>query len=177
MILIIEGADLVGKTTLGKRIAKLKGWPIIKTRWALRGSPEIEMRAMADSTIRILHATQPDVIFDRIYFSWWAYGAALGYDVSYMPEIIEDFGGIIGARLVLLTATEAEIRRRYEREPDHLFSLRTILKANERFPSLLPLLPWRLPHLHIDTTETSPDAVFEQVAGFIGKSEGVQTSW
>lgn len=163
MILIIEGSDLVGKTTLAKRIAKLNSWPIIKTRWSLRGNPEIETRAMADSTLRILHATRPDVIFDRIYFSWWAYGAALGHEVWYMPELIEDFGGIVDARLILLTATEAEIRQRYERDPQHLFSLRTILKANERFPSLLPLLPHRLPYLHIDTTSNSADDVFEQV--------------
>jgi len=91
VILIIEGADLVGKSTLTERIMAMTGWPIIKIRWDLRGDPEIETRAMAKTTIAILQATRPDAIFDRNYFSWWAYGPVLGYYVAYMPELITAF--------------------------------------------------------------------------------------
>ena len=167
MILIIEGADLVGKCALAERIAAMTGWPIIKIRWDLRGDPEIETRAMAKTTIAILHATRPDAIFDRMYFSWWAYGPGLGYDVAYMPELITAFARVNNARLVLLTASEEEIRRRFDRQPDLYFSLEVILGANARFPALLPLLPETLLRLHIDTTNTPAEDTFTQVATFL----------
>ncbi|SRR6266536_3973551 len=163
MILIIEGADLVGKSTLAGRLAAAYGWPIVKIRWALIGDPSAETRGMARATIELLCATRPDVIFDRIYFSWWAYGQ----DVSSMPELIASFARVPDARLVLLTASADELRRRYEQQPDLYFSLEVIQAANARFPSLLPLLPSTLPALHIDTTTVSPDDVFEQVQEFI----------
>jgi thymidylate kinase len=163
MILIIEGADLVGKSTLAERIAAVYGWSIVKIRWALVGDPAAETHGMARATIELLRATRPDIIFDRIYFSWWAYGD----DVDFMPKLIADFARVPDARLVLLTASAEELRRRYEHQPDLYFSLDVIQRANARFPSLLPLLPETLPALHIDTTETSPDAVFEQVQAFL----------
>jgi thymidylate kinase len=169
MILIIEGADLVGKSTLAERCAATYGWPIAKIRWALEGDPAPETQGIATATIELLRALEPDVIFDRIYFTWWAYGPALGHDVSYMPRLIERFARVRDARLVLLTASSEEIRARYERQPDLYFSLEVIQAANARFPSLLPLLPGSLPALHIDTTDTRPDAVFEQVRAFIAQ--------
>ncbi len=69
--------------------------------------------------------------------------------------------------LVLLTASEEGLQRRYTREPDLYFSLATIQAANRRFPSLLPLLPRSVPHLHLDTTTMLPDAVFTHVAAFV----------
>lgn len=163
MILIVEGADLVGKSTLAERVAATYGWPIVKIRWALIGDPAAETRGMARATIELLCATTPDVIFDRVYFSWWAYGQ----DVTFMPRLIADFARVPDARLVLLTASAEELQRRYEREPDLYFSLDVIQAANARFPSLIPLLPTTLPVLHIDTTSTSPDEVFERVCAFL----------
>ena len=163
MILIFEGADLVGKSALAERFAAAYGWPIVKIRWALIGDPAAETRGMARATIELLRATRPNVIFDRIYFSMWAYGE----DVSYMPELIADFARVPDARLVLLTASAEELRRRYEQQPDLYFSLEVIQAANARFPSLLPLLPDTLPSLHVDTTETSPEDAFARVEAFI----------
>lgn len=166
MILIFEGADLVGKSTLAERFAAAYGWPIVKIRWALIGGPAAETRGMARATIELLCATRPDVIFDRIYFSMWAYGE----DVSYLPKLITDFARVPDARLVLLTASTEELRRRYERQPDLYFSLETIQAANARFPSLLPLLPSSLPSLHIDTTDVSPENASRRVQAFIVRS-------
>lgn len=167
MILIIEGADLVGKSTLAERVAAVHGWPIVKIRWALIGDPAAETTGMARATIEILRATTPNVIFDRIYFSWWAYGPVLGHDVSSLPRLIKQFAPVKDARLVVLTASAEELRKRYEREPDLYFSLEIIQAANARFPSLLELVPDTLPALHIDTTDTPPDDVFDQVRAFM----------
>jgi hypothetical protein len=167
MIVIIEGADLVGKTTLAGLMATAHGWPIAKIRWALRGDPEIETRAMATATVELLRATRPDVIFDRIFFSWWAYGPVLGHDVGYIPELIEEFAVVPDARLILLTATSEALEQRYAIQPDLYFPLEVIQAANERFPSLLPLLPPSLPALHLDTTALAPGELVAEAESFL----------
>ena len=77
----------------------------------------------------------------------WAYGE----ERTYLPDLIAAFDRVSGtdpARLVLLTAGADELRRRYAREPDLYHSLEIILRANDRFPSLLPMLATSLPSLH-----------------------------
>ncbi len=166
MILIIEGTDLVGKSTIAEHCAATHGWPIVKIRWSLIGDVEAETRGMATATIELLATVRPDLIFDRIYFSMWAYGK----DVSYMPELIAAFdrvSRVTPARLLLLTASDDVLRGRYERQPDLYHSLDIIQSANTRFPSLLPLLPDSLPSLHIDTTDVSPVQAVALVERFI----------
>ncbi len=95
---------------------------------------------------------------------------AYGQQTAYLPELITRFERVslvTEVRLVLLTASEEELRRRYTREPDLYFSLETIQAANRRFPLLLPLLPRSVPHLHLDTTTMLPDAVCTHVAAFV----------
>jgi thymidylate kinase len=166
MILIFEGADLVGKSTLADRFAAQHGWPVVKIRWALVGDERAETVGIATATIQLLRTLRPDVILDRCYFSMWAYGE----QTAYLPELIARFDRVSGntdARLVLLTASSEELRRRYEREPDLYFTLEKIQAANARFPALLPLLPVSLPYLHLDTTNLSPDDAFDQVEAFV----------
>ena len=170
MILIIEGADLVGKSTLAYRVSALTRWPIVKVRWALVGDPMSETVGMASTVIEFLRATQPNVILDRTYFSWWAYGPVLGYDVWFLRDRIAQFArvsDVTNCRLVVLTATYEELKRRYEREPDLYFPLEVIQAANARFPSLLELVPESLPSLHVDTTDTSPERLFSIVSDFL----------
>jgi hypothetical protein len=112
------------------------------------------------------------VILDRCYFSMWAYGVR----TNYLPELIARFERVsrsTEARLVLLTVSPEELRRRYKCEPDLYFSLETIQTANARFPLLLPLLPSSLPHLHLDTTNTPPDEAFAQVEAFVNAPRSV----
>lgn len=167
MILIIEGADLVGKSTLARRLTMVKGWPIIKLRWSLRGDPETETKTLAKTTIEFLDATHPNAIFDRCYFSWWAYAPSLGYRVEYMPHVIASFRVIEDARLILLTASELTIQQRYQHKPQHRHPLSVILAANQRYPSLLNLLPDNLPRLHIDTSDIPADEIYKRAEAFL----------
>jgi hypothetical protein len=167
LIVILEGADLTGKSTLAASLAAAHGWPLAKIRWDLLGDPEIETRAMAKTTIALLCVAQPDIIFDRIYFSWWAYGQVLGFEVSYMPELIRSFHIVRDACLVLLTTPSGELDQRFARQPDLYFPLDVIQAANARFPSLLSLLPPTLPYLHIDTTLKPAEQVALDVEAFL----------
>ena len=167
MIVIVEGADLVGKSTLAASLARLHGWPIVKIRWALTGDPEIETRAMAASTIAILKAARPSLIFDRIYFSWWAYGPVLGHPIAYMPELIQAYEPVEETRVVVLTASAEELARRYEQQPDLYFSLDVIQAANERFRQLPDVLPRSLARLHLDTTRNDAASLLAAVERFL----------
>ena len=57
MIVIIEGADLVGKSTLASEVSARTGWPIAKIRWELVGDPMSETVGMAATAIEI-HSAQ-----------------------------------------------------------------------------------------------------------------------
>jgi hypothetical protein len=157
----------VGKSTLAKRLGAAYVLPIVKIRWTLVGDTEVETRAMARTTLEILRTTHLSAIFDRIYFSWWAYGHALGKPTAFMRELLANFDEVEDARMILLTASEEELTRRFNRKPDLYFPLNVILSANARYPSLLPMLPSSLPCLHIDTTHNDADAVYAQAQAFI----------
>lgn len=168
MILIIEGADLVGKSTLAERVSAVEGWPIVKIRWALTRDVQAETWGMAAATNKLLLGLRPDVILDRCYFSMWAYGE----EPDYMPELIARFdrvSSVLPCRLVVLTASPEELTRRYERSPDAFFSLETILRANERFHTLPELVPASLPWLSIDTSVHNTDAVAGKVFAFLAE--------
>jgi thymidylate kinase len=169
MIVIVEGADLVGKTTLIDGLTRFYPWPVIKLRWDLSGDPEVETRAMARATTAIFDAVRPDVILDRSYFSWWAYSVPLGHDDSYMPKLICQYKPAELTRLIVLTASAAEIARRFTEKPDLYFSLDVIQAANARFPSLLRLLPKNLKYIQIDTTKNNAQDVLRLARRFLSK--------
>jgi thymidylate kinase len=166
VIVIVEGTDLVGKSTLIEQLSGAYPWPVAKIRWALVGDAKAETIGMATATIEFLSVTSPEIILDRCYFSMWAYGE----ERDYLPDLIAAFdrvSSIVPTRLIALTATVEELTYRYERSPDLYHSLEIILIANDRYPSLIALLPASLPSLHVDTTSTPPDEVFALVDKFI----------
>ena len=171
MIVIIEGADLVGKSTVARRLSADRGWPVVKLRWDLLGDPMVETTAMAKATIAMLQALRPDVIFDRSFLSWWAYGPVLGYDVAYMPGLAAGLARVPDLRVVLLTATAQELVRRFARQPDQWFGLEQIMAANRRVPGIADLLPETVARLTVDTTVCGPDGVFGQVTRFLFSDE------
>ena len=176
MIVIVEGSDLVGKTTLIDGLTRIYPWPVVKLRWDLFGDPEVETRAMARATTAILDAVRPDVIMDRSYFSWLAYSVPLGHDDSYMPELIGRYKPAELTRLIVLTASAAEIEQRFTEKPDLYFTLEVIQAANARFPSLLGLLPKNLKYIHIDTTENNAQDVLRLAIRFISSSSPAPAS-
>jgi hypothetical protein len=167
MIVIVEGSDLVGKTILIDGLAHIYPWPVVKLRWDLSGDPEVETRAMARATTTILDAIRPDVIMDRSYFSWWAYSVPLGHHDSYMPELISQYKPAELTRLIVLTASAAELERRFTEKPDLYFTLDVIQAANARFPSLLRLLPENLKYIYIDTAENNAGEVLRRAIRFL----------
>lgn len=166
MVLIFEGADKVGKSTLAQYYADRLGCGIAKIRWDLT-DPAVETTAFANATIEILQATDCDLFLERAYFSWWAYGPTLGHDVSFMPSLIGRFRSRGPARVVVCTATPDELSERYAADPDLYFPFEIVVAANERFPTLLEHLPDTLPALHLDTTGLSIEQSIARVDAWL----------
>jgi hypothetical protein len=169
VVLIFEGADKAGKTTLARHYAAAVGCGIVTLRWEL-ADPTVEARAFARATAQFLGALDGDVVLDRTYLSWGAYGPALGHDVSFMEPLIAGLSTRGLARLVLCTASAAELRDRREGQGDSGFPLDATLWANERFPSLLALLPDTLPALHLDTTDSGADESVARIDDFLARA-------
>jgi len=172
VILIFEGADKVGKSTLAQHYAERWQCGLVKTQWEL-GDPEFETKAFANLTHAMLRGLVGPAVFDRSYLSYWAYAPSLGCDASFMPDLIARFRSRTPVRLVLCTAEPAELRRRYEADPDLYFSLDVVLAANARFPGLLEHLPSSLPALHLDTT-TTVETALDRVDDFLLSEPGTE---
>jgi thymidylate kinase len=127
----------------------------------------VETTAMAKATIAMLEALRPDVLFDRSFLSWWAYGPVLGHDVSYIPKLAKSLSRVPDLHVVLLTASAEELARRFAIEPDLWFNIQQIQAANERIPGIAGLLPKTVPHIHIDTSSTAIDDVYRQILEFL----------
>lgn len=172
MIVLVEGADLVGKGTLIDRLRAIYPWPVVKVRWTPDRDRRSETVGIANATIAMLRGLAPDVILDRCYFTPWAYDDD---DREYMTDLIARFdqvSSVVPCRLLVLTASRDELIRRHEREPHHKVTLDRILVANERYRHLPEVVPPSLPALLIDTTATAPDEVCQHALAFL--SDGVE---
>jgi hypothetical protein len=166
-VLIFEGADLVGKTTLARQFSLSLGYPIVKLRWDLKDA-EAETVAYAKATLGLLAATRADVILDRSYLSMWAYAK----DPSYMQPLIAALDELSDACLVVLTADAPVLRERYRRTPDLSFSEADVLDANERFTRILDVVPPAVGTIHLNTARTSVADCYRAVDRLLAVTTG-----
>jgi hypothetical protein len=167
MVLVFEGADRVGKTTLARHYARATGWPIVKVRWDLRDA-EAETVAFAKMTLGLLLATNPDVILDRSFLSMWAY--ASGPD--YMEPLLQAVGDLPDLRLIVLTASPDALRVRHRERPDAYFTEAQALDANGWFARLPDALPAGVRTLRLDTGVHTVEQCCAAIDAFLQLSSG-----
>lgn len=82
MIIIVEGADGLGKTTLCRALSDALDYPIYKpVATPLRGQSVVESQAEDRGAWGVtLALDDPDIIFDRAFPSEYAYGRAFERD-------------------------------------------------------------------------------------------------
>lgn len=164
MVLIFEGADLAGKTTLARHYRKALRLPVVKIRWDLRDE-RAETTAFAKVTVGLLAATGAGVILDRSFVSMWAYTRDPD---DYLRPIVETLRYVPDLHLIVLTMGARALHRRYGERPDVYFSEDLLQAVDRRFAELPALVGTTLDVLHLDTGELSADDCRERIDAHLG---------
>lgn len=93
MVIIVEGIDRIGKSTLCKKLSEKLGFPIYKEIGVEKKSREGNVRSQM-SLLSLSQTTKCNVIFDRLFASEFVYGV-LERDYIII-EAIKDFQEALG---------------------------------------------------------------------------------
>lgn len=132
MILIIEGADLVGKTTLVSRLSEITKIPSTSI-WIELENPKLSVISVSKTLRLVLSKINIDIIFDRFFFSEYVYGKVLNRDVSYIHDLLAEWKDVPNIHLVILTAKEDVLRKRFNNRGDKYFKLSQIVNFNKEY--------------------------------------------
>jgi thymidylate kinase len=169
MVLIFEGADLAGKTTLATHYSRALRIPIVKIRWDLIDE-RAETIAFAKVTVGLLAATRAEVILDRSFVSMWAYTPDRD---GYVDPLIESLRCLPDVHLVVLTMGAAELHRRYSRAPDEYVSEEQLQAVDRRFAELVPVFGDSLDIVHLDVSRRSAEECRLAIDGHLGVDTGL----
>ncbi len=170
MIIILEGADLTGKTTLATRLASLLQFPVVRP-WVHLAHPKPSVISVAKTLHHLFHCVQPDIIYDRFFFSEYVYALVFGREREYVAGLIQEWNNIPGVFLVYLTASDEAIRLRHEeRSGDWYVSLAQILAARDAYEELIEILPANISVLTLNTSSLPPDAAAQMVVHWLKDS-------
>jgi len=147
-MIIIEGPDLVGKTTLAKKIAE---------RAKLRYRHLSRMPDVFDFFHGYTQMMHPHVVHDRMFLSEPVYATARGDQTPLTPErfhYVQGYAQTIGCITIsVMTSLEAIEKRYREREAEEMYNWETMVRVHATWMELLypsmsnPL--WKY-HPHID---------------------------
>jgi len=139
MLIIIEGPDLAGKTTLAGRVADElnRRYPQDKTTVIHKGPPT---QHPLDEYERPFWGYRPGrgahVVCDRLHWGEYVYPQVFGRDTQLTREVwahLELFLASRGAFVVHVTASSTEIRKRLEKRGDDLVNESQAILARDRF--------------------------------------------
>lgn len=164
-MIIVEGADLVGKTTLCKELVRRSSFDLAYNH--LSRLPESFHRFYD-----YLELIKPSNVFDRFHMSEIAYIAARREKqgstnfawYAAIDRMIIDAAGMI----IIVTADEPLIRSRMR--DDEMYDMDTILRANEAFLTMATenefqgFCPYKSFHVHC--TEDHPFVEEDQIEFF-----------
>ncbi|MCB1543789.1 MAG: hypothetical protein KDJ30_05760 [Rhodoblastus sp.] len=162
MILILEGADLVGKTETARVLSYKLGTPT-SGNWIDLNNPKPSVTSVARTLHLVFKAMNPNLILDRSFLSEYIYGQIMGRNIEYIPELAHEWGDLDDCRLVVLTATESVLRRRFSVRGDNYATLDQILAANTIYPSLCRIVPATIPALTVSVIDGSIESTVDTI--------------
>lgn len=168
MVLIFEGADRAGKTTLAMHYMRALRLPVVKIRWD-RIDERAETIAFAKVTVGLLAATHAGVILDRSYVSMWAYTHDRD---GYVDPLVEALSYVPDVHLVVLTMGEAELHRRYLKAPDAYFSEEQLRDVDRRFGDLARSFGDSVRVVQLDVSRLSADECRQVIDEHLGMDSG-----
>ena len=155
MIIILEGIDGSGKTTLAQQISHQTGYPIIhKTQ----PKDEAEKKLMIGEYLQVIR-TNKNAIFDRCWYSEMAYGPVMrDTSVITFPQMyeLERLAAKSGAMIIHCTGSEAALWQRCQKRGEDYVVCRDDFKAihknfNDIFlvPHYIPVVRYECPDMHV----------------------------
>ena len=127
MIILVDGVNKTGKSTLIKYLKEEKGFETLYDRdhvYDLK-NPKVKelLKEKLYDQLRIAKAVTNNFVLDRSYFSEVVYGKIWrGYDVEYLEEIEAEFKKI-GAKYIYCTDEVEEINKRNEKDMSEYCSM------------------------------------------------------
>lgn len=163
MVIIVEGIDRVGKTTLVNMLHNVTGFPVYKNNTSFR-LEDMDNENETDKMIKMLQVcqlTNANIIFDRFHWTDLVYGVVQrGYDYDIATKnkiLIEDMLEKMGALIILVKPTDV-----YASSEQHggnlfyhdglfntLYDQSHMLKYSCRFPTLDSAKQWVVSMLQI----------------------------
>lgn len=138
MIIVIEGADGAGKTTLAAELSQRLGIGVYKFRGKgpLHGGSVVDNQYADEALMTLLEATRSDVIFDRSFPSEWAYGRVFKreFDVERIAALDERLAKLDHLCVFLRWYKDAELDDILERLDDEV-SVGKVIEVNREYYS------------------------------------------
>ena len=127
-MIIIEGADLVGKTTLAETLCKR-----LKYGYEHFGPPTDK----CDGVSEYINTSKSDIVRDRSHMSEIVYSQILRKSITklthYKYRIVEGYLSTLPAFTIVMVASEQLLSKSYADKEDKICSLTQVLEANKRY--------------------------------------------
>jgi broad-specificity NMP kinase len=166
MVVILEGADLVGKTTLAKALSLRLSIPQTSI-WIDLNCPQPAVISVSKTLRMVIQALQPDIIFDRSFLSEWVYSKLKGRDDTYINDLIAEWGKVNNLLLIILYANDDVLKKRFEVRGDSHFSINDILQANILYQGLYNKVNNQITSVLIDVSESTVEQIVDSTVNFI----------
>lgn len=143
MLIVIEGHDLSGKTTLvrdlGSRFGVLAFAP-----WADLSASRPSLTSVSRTLLRLVNAHSQPVIVDRFITSELVYGRLAERPVAYVLELLDEWKEV-GLIVWQLEISEAELVQRHNFRGDDAHSLEELKQIRREYLDLHTMLPDWIP--------------------------------
>lgn len=162
IIIILEGSDLVGKTSVAKCLSKITGLPQTSI-WVDLKTPKPAVISVSKTLRLLAESTNLNIIFDRSFMSEYVYGAVLDRETEYIPDLIKEWSSVKDCHLFILTASEDILRRRFAKRGDDYIDIEKIVEINKGYKDLKVLAENAIHTNEIDTSSLTISEVSENI--------------
>ena len=168
-IIIIDGIDKVGKTTIAAALSKEIGIPVFKRKNVKKNYDFIvDLFYSIESYLQFLEQTRYSVIFDRLYPSEYAYSRALGRITSLAKIIdIDKRFSALGAYMIILNKS---IDKHLN---DEIIPIELYDKINDGFMTFVNKYTF-CKTLILNTSDENLEKQLEQIKDFISWTSELQ---
>jgi len=173
MIILFEGVDNVGKTSIANTLSKVMGIPVYKnetqkTLYVENNEKyfELLLKFGGNVELQLMQVLNPDIIFDRSFVSEYAYAMAFGRktDEMFIRELDKKYGEL-GA--IIVYCHKDNIEDIFDDDVIPVSKVVEIQKAYEIYLDSITSIPF----VFLNTTNKKLDKQINAILGFIQSQE------